>query len=92
MSLHVCIRQRPETGSNRVNDLLVQSPERVPLERDDCLRRTLGKHVLAECLHGEPATTDTTHGGEPGVVPSADDAGVDEPMQLALGQKRVDEV
>ncbi len=89
---HMRVGESPETRRNGVNDLLVKSPNRIPLERDDSLRRTLGKHVLAKCLYGEPPATDAAHGGEAGVVPSTDDAVVHEPMQFALGQKRVDEV
>ena len=81
---HVRIGECPETRSNRVDDLLVQSPECIPLERDDRLRRALGKHVLVECLHREPTATDTAHSGEAGVVPSAYDTGVYEPMEFTL--------
>ena len=56
------------------------------------MRRALGEHELAESLHSEPAPTDTPDGREPGVVPPADDAAVDEPVEFPLGQERVDEV
>ena len=92
MNLQILLGERPEAWRDWVNDLLVQSPEGVPLQRDDVLRRSLGNHELTESLNGQSATTDSAHGGEARVIPAPDKTLVDKPVKLALGQEGVNEV
>ena len=56
------------------------------------MRGALGKHELAQRLHCKTTAADAAYGGEAGVVPTAHETSVDEPMELALGEERIDEV
>jgi hypothetical protein len=51
--------QGPEPRSNWINYFFVESPDGVPLERDERLRRALGEHKLLECLHRHTTATNS---------------------------------
>lgn len=48
----------PEPRRDGIDDLLVQSPNRIPLERNDCLRRSLRQHELCQSFDGHSTTAD----------------------------------
>ena len=86
------LRYSPKTGSDRINDLLVQRPKRIPLERHDSLRRSLNQHELPECLYCQTAPANTAHSGKSGIIPATNSASVNEPVQLALRQQGINEI
>lgn len=107
--LQVLLGDSPEPWCNGIDNLLVQCPQRIPLVRDNRLRRSLRQHKLTEGLDSETAAADayttlsireheithrarTPDGGEPRVIPTANQTLVNEPMQLALREQCVDEV
>lgn len=78
--------------SNRVDVLLVCSPEGGPVKVDDVLAGTLLEDELLQRRDGHTAPANTADGGHTWVVPAPDNATVDELGQLTLGKKRPDEV
>jgi hypothetical protein len=49
----------PMPWSDGVNNLLVDSPDRIPLERDGCLRWTLKQHELCQSFDSHAPSSNT---------------------------------
>lgn len=79
-------------GGGRLDVLLVGGPERVPVEVDNVLGRTLLQDELLEGRDDGTAAADTTHGGHARVVPAPDVASVNDLGELTLGQDCADKV
>ena len=92
LDLQLLLVKGPVSRSNGIDDLLVHGPQGIPLQRDDVLRWALRDHELPECLDSQTTATDAAHGRKARIIPAADVTFVDEPMELALREKGVDEV
>lgn len=80
------------SGRHRVNDLLVERPRDSPVEVDNVLGRTLRDDELLQSLNSHTATADTPDGRHARIVPTGDEALVNEPSELTLGEERLDEI
>mmetsp|Transcript_45127 Transcript_45127/g.86310 ORF Transcript_45127/g.86310 Transcript_45127/m.86310 type:complete len:390 (-) Transcript_45127:963-2132(-) len=78
--------------AHRVNHLLVDGPEFVPLHVVAVLGGALAQDELLERFHLHAAPRDALHRGEPRVRPAWHAPRVHEPLQLALGEHRVHKV
>jgi hypothetical protein len=68
-----------------IDDLLVHSPDLVPLHEDDGSGGTLSQDELLESFDGEASPENSPNRRKAGIVPTVDAAAVNEPGQLALG-------
>lgn len=76
----------PESGCDWVYHLFICRPERVPLKRNNSLGWALSKHVFLQGLNCHAAPSDASDGGKSRVVPSTDNAVVNEPVKFSFGQ------
>ena len=75
-----------------VDVFFVRGPEERPVEVDDVAGGALLKDVFSQRTDRHASAADTADGGEAGVVPAPDEAGVDELGEFALGEQGADEV
>ena len=91
-NLQCLLQESGVSWRHGVNDLLVEGPDDGPVEVDDVLGRTLRDDELLQRLDSHTSTTDTTDGRESRIIPSSHKTLSNKPSQLALAQKRLDEV
>mmetsp|Transcript_95178 Transcript_95178/g.269400 ORF Transcript_95178/g.269400 Transcript_95178/m.269400 type:complete len:445 (+) Transcript_95178:1099-2433(+) len=77
---------------DRVDDLLVDGPDLVPLHQVRGLRHALGHDELLEAFHGHAPPEDTLDRGESRIAPTFDHALLNEHRELSLGEDRVREL
>ena len=83
------LQKRRVTRHDRIDDFLVERPNLVPFHHDDGSRSSLSHDELLQPLYRHTSTQDAAHRRHPRIVPAVDQAFLNEPRQLALGQNGV---
>ena len=88
----VLAQESCESGSDRVNDLLVVGPECGPVHVDHVAAGTLPDDKVTQGFNGHSSSSNAADSRHAGVVPAPNQSSVNQLRQLTLGQERPDKV